>query len=62
METPTPQAQGFLINAKQIRVSRGLMRIRKEQQMDKWLIFHYLGWISRRDEGVTRAPTDGIVG
>ena len=41
-ETFTPKTQGFLNNAKRIRVSRGLRNTRKGNPMDKWLIFHYL--------------------
>ena len=60
-ETFTPQTQGFLNNAKRIRVSRGLRRTRKGYLMTNWLIFQYSPYRICHDREVTQPRTDGIV-
>ena len=46
-ETCTPKAQGFLINVKRIRVSRGLSSSRDANMKDKGLIIPYLTVVSK---------------
>ena len=61
-ETFTPKTQGFLNNAKRIRVSRGLRRTRKGYLMTNWLIFQYSLYRLINDREVTLPPPDGIGG
>ena len=60
VETSTPKTQGFLNNAKRIRVSRDLSGSREAHVMAKRLIFLYPHIRSRWDREVTLPRADGI--
>ena len=61
MEIFTPKTQGFLSNAKRLRVSRDLRGSREANPMAKRLIFLYPLYRVSTDLGVTLPRTDGIV-
>ena len=61
-ETFTPQTQGFLNNAKRIRVSRDLRSTRKGNLMTSRLIFRHSLYRIINDREVTLPPPDGIGG
>ena len=62
IEISTPKTQGFLNNAKRIRVSRGLRSSREANLMYNRLIFRYSLYRTLRDREVELPPSDGIDG
>ena len=62
IEIFTPKTQGFLNNAKRIRVRRGLRSSREANLMYNRLIFRYSLCRSMSDREVTLPPSDGIDG